>query len=87
MTIGNGLHTPGFWREQGGKCLHCHNLAIPPNRIFRDTGFAIIGIVDFPIIYSELAPDFDVVGILFQMLGEDSVGIAADGSATVAEDS
>lgn len=36
---------------------------------------------------SELAPDFDVVGILFQMLGEDGVGVTTDSSATVAEDS
>lgn len=39
------------------------------------------------IIISELTPYFDVVGILFQMLGEDGVGITADGGATVAEDS
>ena len=39
------------------------------------------------IIISELAPDFDVVGILFQMLGEDGVGVTADRGTTVAEDS
>lgn len=36
---------------------------------------------------SELAPDFDVVGILFQMLGNDGVGVAAYRGTTVAEDS
>lgn len=36
---------------------------------------------------SEPAPDFYVVGILFQMLGDDGVDVAADGGATVAEDS
>ena len=36
---------------------------------------------------SELAPYFDVVGILFQMLGEDGVGVTADRGTTVAEDS
>ena len=39
------------------------------------------------IRHLELAPDFDVVDILFQMLGNDGVGIAADCCTTVAEDS
>lgn len=39
------------------------------------------------IRHSEFAPDFDVVGIQFQMLSDDGVGIAANGGATAAEDS
>ena len=35
---------------------------------------------------SELAPDFDVVGIEIQMLDKDCVDVAADGGVTVAED-
>ncbi len=38
------------------------------------------------IRHSEFAPDFDVVDILFQMLGDDGVGITADCCATVTED-
>jgi len=45
------------------------------------------GAVVSRLYISELAPDFDVVGILFQMLCKDGVGITADCCATVAEDS
>ena len=38
------------------------------------------------IIISELAPDFDVVGIEIEMLQKDSIDVAADGGVTVAED-
>ena len=35
---------------------------------------------------SELAPDFDVVGIEIQMLDKDGVNVAADSCVAVAED-
>lgn len=38
------------------------------------------------VIISELAPDFDVRGVGSQVVGEDSVDVAADGGATLAED-
>lgn len=38
------------------------------------------------IIISEFAPDFDVRGVGSQMVGEDSVDVAGDGGATLAED-
>ena len=38
------------------------------------------------IIISEFAPDFDVRGVGSQVVGEDSVDVAGDGGATLAED-
>ena len=38
------------------------------------------------IIISELAPDFDVVGIEIEMLQKDGIDVAADGGVAVAED-
>ena len=48
---------------------------------------SVPGAVVSRLSISELTPDFDVVGILFQMLGEDGVGVAAYRCTTVAEDS
>ena len=38
------------------------------------------------ITHSEFAPDFDVRGVGSQVVGEDSVDVAGDGGATLAED-
>ncbi len=44
------------------------------------------GAVVSRLYISELAPNFDVVGIEIEMLDEDGVDVAADGGISIAED-
>ena len=92
MTIGNGLQTLFFWREQGRECLHCHNLAIPPNIIFRDTGaadgyaiFLYNRFDDLPIIFSQSAPGLVVGSVDLHVLSEDGVDESGNGGVDVSK--